>query len=112
MEFLNSKRLYFFIHILLLIPAYFSPILFNWKLIVLGSLLLQIQYLILGGCVLTHLELGKDKNETFIWYYLQKLYPKLNPKITRYFIRFILPIFLISFAMVIQIYFKVGPLLF
>lgn len=72
--------LWFWIHILLLIPAYLSPIFFDWKLIVIGVAILQIQYWIVGGCILTHLEMGKDKNETFIWYYLKKFTSEISPQ--------------------------------
>ena len=103
--------IFFWLHIIALIPAYLSPIIFDWKIIVLGVVILQIQYWIIGGCLLTHLEMGKDKNETFIWYYLRKIFPELNPKTTKFIIRVIVPIFLIAIALILQIQFSVKPLI-
>ncbi len=110
----NTKEefgLFFWIHILALIPAYLSPIIFDWKLIILGIVILQIQYWIIGGCLLTHLDIGKDKNETFMWYYLSKIYPALNPKTTKFVVRVIVPIFLVLVALILQIQFKFKPLI-
>lgn len=106
-----KKEFWFWVHLALIIPAYSSPFLISWKLIILGVLILQIQYWIIGGCFLTHLEIGKDKNETFIWYYLKKIYPDLNSKTTKFFIRVILPIVLVLIGFVLQVGLKFKPLL-
>lgn len=103
--------LWFWIHILLLIPAYLSPIFFDWELIVIGVVLLQIQYWVVGGCILTHLEMGKNKNETFIWYYLKKFYPEISPQKTKFFIRVIIPIVLVVAGFLLQTEFELKPLL-
>lgn len=100
---------WFWIHILLLIPAYLSPLFIEWRLIVLGVVILQIQYWLIDGCVLTHLEMGKEKNETFIWYYLRKIYPNLNAKYTKFVIRFVVPIVLIVIGIILQVKFGLHP---
>ena len=102
---------WFWIHLLLLIPAYFSPLFVDWKLIVVGVAILQIQYWMIGGCILTHLEMGKDKNETFIWFFLQKIYPKFNPKTTKFVIRVIVPVILIAAGIVWQVSLGCKPLI-
>jgi len=94
--------LWFWIHVLLLIPAYLSPFFIDWKLIVIGVAILQIQYWVIDGCILTHLEMGKDKNETFIWYYLRKIYPELNPKRTKFVIRVVVPLVLVLAGLLLQ----------
>lgn len=101
--------LWFWVHILLLIPAYLSPLFIDWKLIVIGVAILQIQYWVIDGCILTHLEMGKDKNETFIWYYLKKIYPDLDSKITKFVIRVIVPIVLVTAGIIIQIKLGLEP---
>lgn len=103
--------LWFWIHILLLIPGYLSPVLIDWKLIVAGVVILQIQYWVIDGCILTRLQMGKDKNETFIWYYLRKIYPHLNPGTTKFFIRVVVPISLVVIALILQIKFRLEPLI-
>lgn len=94
--------LWFWVHILLLVPAYFSPLFFDWKFIILGVIILQIQYLMVNGCVLTHLEMGKDKNQAFIWYYLRKILPNLNAQKTKFVVRFVVPVFLITIGFLLQ----------
>ena len=103
--------LYFWIHLLLLIPAYLSPLIIDWKLIMVGVAILQIQYWAINGCFLTHLEMGKDKNETFVWYYLRKIYPNLNPKTINFVIRVIVPILLIIIGLILQVKFGFKPLI-
>lgn len=95
--------IYFWIHILLLILAYLSFLFVDWKIILIIVVLLQLQYSILGGCLLTHLEMGKDKNETFLWYYLRKIYPKLDAKRTKFVIRVIVPVVILILGLFFQI---------
>ena len=103
--------LWFWVHILLLILVYLSPLFIDWKLIVIGVVILQIQYWVINGCILTHLEMGKDKNETFIWYYLRKIYPNLNPKRTKFVIRVIVPIVLVTAGIILQTKLGLEPLI-
>lgn len=102
---------WFWVHLALIIPAYLSPFLISWKLIILGVLILQIQYWIIGGCFLTHLEMGKDKNETFLWYYLKKICPDIKPKTAKFIIRVVIPIILIALGLLMQSMFGFSPLL-
>lgn len=101
--------LWFWVHILLLIPAYLSPLYLDYRLIIAGVAILQIQYWLINGCVLTHLEMGKDKNETFIWYYLRKIYPSLNPRTTKFVIRFIAPVILVIMGILFQVKLGLKP---
>jgi hypothetical protein len=103
--------IYFWIHFLLLIPIYLSPVIFDWQIVILGAILLQIQYRVLGGCLLTHLEMGKDKDRTFIWYYLHKIFPKLNPKRVKFTIRVIFPILFSTTTIILQNQFNFKPLI-
>jgi len=97
--------------LLLLILAYLSPLLIDWKLIIVGVAILQIQYWVIDGCVLTHLEMGKDKNETFIWYYFRKINPNLNPRTTKFVIRVIVPILLVAIGFIAQVKLGFRPLI-
>lgn len=103
--------LLFWIHLLLLIPAYISPFLVNWKIILIGVILLQIQYWLVGGCILTHLQMGNDKNETFIWYYLRKIYPRLSAQKVKFTIRVVIPIILIITGFILQTIYNFQPLI-
>lgn len=101
---------WFWLHILILIPAYLSPILFDWWIIFIVAIILQIQYWLLGGCFLTHLELGKDKNETYLWYYLRKIFPNLSQKKMNITIRVIIPVVLIIISYILQNIFNLKPI--
>ncbi len=103
--------IFFWIHILVLIPAYLSPIFFDWKIIIIGVIALQIQYWVIGGCIITHLEMGKGENKVFIWYYLRKIIPNLDPKKTKFVIRVIVPISLVIIALILQVQFDFKPLI-
>jgi len=109
----NKKEfgLIFWIHLFLIIFSYLSFLYIDWKIIVLVVLLLQIYYLLRGGCDLTFSEFGNDKNITFVWYYLSKLFPNLNQKTTKIFIRYVLPIFLILVSFLLQKIFDYTPLI-
>ncbi len=103
--------LFFWIHILALIVAYLSPLLIDWRLVIVGALILQVQYWLISGCYLTHLQFGKDKNEVFLWYYLHKAFPALKPESTKFFVRIVAPAVLIAIGFVIQGLFHFKPLL-
>ena len=101
---------WFWIHVILLIFAYLSPFLFNWQLIVAGVIILQIQFWLIGGCAVTYLQMGRDKDQVFIWYYLQKIYPDLNPKLTKILIRVVVPCILVSIGYLMQVVLKINPI--
>jgi hypothetical protein len=101
----------FWLHLLFILIAWTSPLWFDWKLIVIGVIILALQYLIIGGCYLTFLEAGKDLDETFYHYHLSKTFPKLNKKKVKIFVRYILPILIIVIAYIIQNYLGYKPLI-
>lgn len=68
--------IFFWLHMLFIVPAYLSPLLVSWKLILAGASVVQIQFWTLGGCVITHWEMGKGKS--FLLHYLRKLNPDLT----------------------------------
>jgi hypothetical protein len=103
--------LIFWFHLLIVVIAYTSPLLFDWQLVILAAFLLELQYFIIGGCVLTHMQLGKDKNETFISYYLKKFFPSLDPIKTKFVIRRVIPVAVIVVSVVPQILFDFTPLI-
>ncbi|MFH1175605.1 MAG: hypothetical protein V1698_02695 [bacterium] len=106
----KNKKLIFLAHFLLILIALSSPFLFSYGLIILGMVLLWIQYSICGGCVLTFKQFGKDdKNMTFWYYYLSKLGLKADKVKIKIFIRYILPFFILAIALFWQILFNHTP---
>jgi len=58
----------FWIHLLFFLFALFSFLLFSWWLIIIGQIVLLLQYHSINGCILSKVEFGRD--EPFIPYYL------------------------------------------
>lgn len=103
--------LIFWIHLILIILSYSSFLYLDWKLIVLGIVLLQIYYIFRGGCDLTFREFGNDKDTTFVWYYLRKLFPNLNQHKTKIFVRYVFPILLIVISFYTQKILNYSPII-
>lgn len=106
--------LIFWIHLIVNLVLYFSWILFSWWIILIGEIILQLQYQIFGGCVLTKAEFGKEKNDTScIGYYLEKwnLIKKNTPK-TKVFIRDISPWIIFALSVLWQLILGIRPLVF
>ncbi len=102
----------FWLHLVLVLFAYFSPFLFNWKIIIVATILLFIQYSLIGGCVLNKVQFDNTKDITFLYPYLTMLGLKLNPYKFRIFIRYILPFILLFIAIIWQLVLKKSPLIF
>jgi len=109
-----SKRdfgLIFWLHTILELLELFSFLLIDWQILLALLVLLQIQYLFLGGCVLAQAEFGKDKKYTFTWYYLVKIFPNLNPRKTTLVLRYIVPILVLALAIYLQVFVGYSPVL-
>jgi len=101
----------FWVHISFIMVVVISPLLFSPKVIIVGIAIMGIQFWAFDGCVLTHLEFGKDKKRTFIWYYLKKIFPNLNPKTKGIVMNFIVPVIILALAFLLQIKLGFKPLI-
>lgn len=97
------------VHFLLIVAAWSSPFWLEWRLIVVGVLLLYVLYFFSGGCPLTFIEAGRDKYQTFYYYHLVKLFPRLSKYHTYIAVRFVLPGLIIGLALLLQLYFGIEP---
>lgn len=103
----------FWLHLALIILAYLSPFLINWKIILLGIILLWIEYAVFQGCPLTHAQIGKkDKEITFYTIYLEKMGFNFERKIVKNFFRNIMPFIVLAVAILWQVILGKNPLLF
>ena len=110
---MNAKKDFGFIfwfHTLLEILEVFLFLLVDWQIILILLVLLQIQYFILGGCVLAKAEFGENKY-TFNWYYLVKIFPNLSPKTTTLIFRYIIPLLVLVLAIYLQVFAGYTPVL-
>jgi len=56
----------FWLHFILVLSSYLLPFLFNWKIIIVGVILLFIQYLLVGGCALNKVQFVNAKDVFYI----------------------------------------------
>jgi hypothetical protein len=107
----NEFGLLFWVHLFLIITAYLSFLYVDWKIIFWSVVVLQFYYSLRGGCDLTFAEFGEDKDIVFVWYYLKKVFPNLDKKTTKNFIRYVMPIFLVSISFFLQKIMNFTPLI-
>ena len=103
--------LIFWSHTILELLEWFSFLLIDWQILLALLILLQIQYSVLGGCVLAQAEFGKNKKYTFTWYYLVKVFPNLDPKKTTLVLRYIVPLLILALAIYLQVVIGYSPVL-
>ena len=102
----------FWLHLILIIIANISPILFSWHLILIGGIILILQFVFLHGCILTKQQFGKNDDLTFYTVYLEMMGFKPNRKVLKKYLQFVHPFVLLFVALVLQVYLKFEPLLF
>ena len=111
---MKSKQDYgliFWTHTFLEILEILLFLLIDWQIILGILVLLQIQYMLLGGCVLARAEFGKGKSQTFNYYYLVKIFPNLSPKKTTLIFRYIIPLIVLVLAIYLQVFIEYIPVL-
>jgi hypothetical protein len=112
-----SKRVEFFgftfwLHLLLIIIAYASPFLFNWRLVLVGALALFSQFIIFNKCILTTAQFGDQKYITFYAPYLEKMGFKFKRKNIYFFMRYVMPFIVLIISLIWQILLDNEPILF
>jgi hypothetical protein len=100
----------FWIHLLFFLFALFSFLLFSWWLIIIGQIILLLQYFFINGCILSKAEFGRD--ESFMPYYLYRWGLIENKQKGRIFVRYYLPCVVIILAIILQIVFEINPLIY
>lgn len=89
----------FWLHIVLIIGILTTPFFVDWRLILVGIALLQLQYWFFKGCVLSNKELGQG-NGGFWFYYLKKVLPKITVRSVDIFTELVLPGIVLGIAFV------------
>lgn len=103
--------LVFWVHLILILFAYLSPFLFSWKLILIGSIILFIQYSLIGGCFLNKIQFDKTKDVVFLFPYLKMIGINVDRYKFKIFIRYYLPFILFLIAIIWQILLNHNPLI-
>jgi hypothetical protein len=103
---------WFWLHLFLVIIILISPFLFYWPIILVGIIILQVQFRIFHGCLLTMAQFHNKKDVIWIRLYLGKIGFNINRVKLKIFVRYFMPIILISIAIIWQIILKIKPLIF
>lgn len=107
----KDYNLTFWIHLIIVLILLSSWFLFSWYFVLVGIILLQIQFYIFGNCVLTKHEFG-DSEQACITYYLEKWRILKNTKNARLFVKYHIHIIVFLIAIIWQIFLGFSPLLF
>jgi hypothetical protein len=102
--------LIFWIHMFVNMTFIFSWVLFSWWIIIIGEILLQLQYKFLRGCILSKAEFKEDIS--CITYYLHRWGFTSDQNKGKNFVRVWLPMIVIIISIVWQTVFDFKPLLF
>ena len=104
--------LIFWIHLLVILCWYISPLFFTWYLLLLGTAFSYLQGFVIGGCILSHKQFGKEADETFFRYYLNKLGLNISKNTAKIIFFWLEPIIIPVIAFIIQTVFHFKPIFF
>ncbi len=109
---INDWGFDFFIHLIIIILLWISPVFFSWKIIILGIIVYYLQLIILGDCMLTKKQFRtKKRSITFYWYYGRKIFPKLDMIKVKFYADWIFPYIILALAIIIQVVLEYKPLI-
>jgi len=89
------------LHLLIILAIISSPFWLNWKLIIIGYGLLQLQDIIFKACLLS-ISQFENSNEGFIYHYLHKMGFKLSMRQINFILNYILAPIIILTALIYQ----------
>lgn len=94
----DNWKLPFWVHFILLLLFLFSPFLFRWYVILLGGVLVGLQFLILDDCIFTRWEFGEKTKERpgFFEHYLAKGGMKITAKTGYLIVRYYFPLIILT----------------
>lgn len=101
----------FWLHLLLIVAAWLSPVLFSWWLVVLGVGVYYVHLLVFKGCVLTAAEFGPTHRGSFYGHYLKKLGLSGSERTIEIAVDYALPLLLIGAALLAQLRYGLAPLI-
>jgi hypothetical protein len=101
----------FWIHLTLILLAYFSPFFFRWQIIFVMVFASFIQQVIFKGCILTHAQFGKDPHMTFYYRYLTLLGINVNKEKLKFLMTWIMPILVLLFVLFWQVILGIDPII-
>lgn len=113
---MNKKHkhygIFFWIHLVLFLFSLFMWIFISWWIIIFIEVILQLQYWLLKGCILSKAEFGRGKDEPCIPYYLKKWNLIKDKERGKIVVRYYLSVFRILFGVIWQLLLNFKPLFF
>lgn len=102
----------FWVHVLITFLGWVGPFLFSWWLIVPAYLIVMVQFMIFGRCLMNGQHGLDDNDATFYSYLLEKFDIHMDRKKLKLFVRRYLYIVLSAVALIWQLVLGIKPLLF
>jgi len=99
----NDFGFIFWSHLILIILAYLSIFLFNFKIMIILVFLYYLQIIIFNGCKLTEIQFGKQPHNSFYYPYLIKLGFNVNKKFIHYLMRWVMPLIILLISLVLKL---------
>ncbi|HBF19694.1 MAG TPA: hypothetical protein DDW81_06315 [Cryomorphaceae bacterium] len=112
-EVTSSHNLVFWFHVLVTALAWVGPFLFSWYLMVPAYLLVVLQFIIFGRCLLNaQHDLKDDKDTTFYSYLFEKAGVTVNKRVLKLWVRRYIYLILSAVTLIWQVVLGSEPLLF
>lgn len=109
----SSHNLTFWFHLLITILAWVGPFLFSWYLMVTAYLLVVLQFMVFGRCLLNaRHDLADENDATFYSYLLEKFGYHPNRQTLKYWVHRYVYLFLAALTLLWQVVLGYEPLLF
>jgi hypothetical protein len=101
-------------HLMLLLASLSSPFWADWKIVVIGFLLYELQKILFKGCLLSFAEFGssdKKPREHFTPYYLKKYFQiKADDRVVMIYLDYVVAPLVPVLSIIIQVIFHYQPL--
>ena len=100
----GTSLLWFSVHLVLTVGAYFIPFMFDWQLVVLAYGIVILQFAVFGRCLMNEgHDLEEKKDETFYSDVLDRLGFHPNRSVLKRFVRGYLYVVLIGVTLIWQL---------
>ncbi len=108
----NDYGKVFWLHLSVILLWYVSPLFISWNWLLIGTALSYLQGIIIGGCILSHEQFGKEADETFFRYYLNMMGLNMSKRTAKIIFFWLEPIVIPIIAILIQKVFHFSPFFF
>ena len=95
------KHFLFWLHIIIIALVYLSPWFLPWWCIGLLFILYWLQLVVFKGCIISQAQFGRHQ-PGFYYHYLSKIYPNIKSRHIDLWVDYIIPLFLILLAYILQ----------